>query len=345
MNEAGVIVRKEGRAGRLTLNRPAALHALNAEMVSLMTDALLGWHTNASVELIVIDHAYGTRGFCAGGDVRMLAKSGAGGGIEACNFFAAEYRLNTLIKEYAKPCVTIIDGVTMGGGVGISVHGRYTVATSNTVFAMPESGIGMFPDVGGSRFLPRLHGETGMWLALTGARLKGEDVLAAGIATHFAEDAKDLAERLAQDGLVGLTGFRTEAGRGFCIHDMEIEHCFSELSVENILAALDEGSGWAREQAALIRTVSPLSLKIAYRQLREGLGLTGFRDNMRMEYRIASRLVRNRNFHEGVRATLIDKHYSPAWDPPTLGDVTSDLLDTFFAPLGTGELDFIGDDT
>lgn len=344
MSEESVLVRKQGRAGRLTLNRPMALHALNGDMVKLMTDALVAWRADPDVKLVVVDHAEGTRGFCAGGDVRMLAESGADDGVAACRFFAAEYRLNTLIKEYAKPCVAIMDGITMGGGVGISVHGQYRVATPNTVFAMPESGIGLFPDVGGGWFLPRLRGETGMWLALTGARLKGEDVLAAGIATHFAEDAGGLATRLAVEGLAGLGHLKKNATPSYLGLETEIAHCFSQLSVEFVLCELDGGSSWATEQAALLRTKSPLTLKIAFRQLRESQRLASFRDNMRMEYRIASRLVRSRNFLEGVRATLIDKDNLPIWDPLTLADVTSDLLHTFFAPLGESELNFIGDD-
>ncbi|MGB3627763.1 MAG: enoyl-CoA hydratase/isomerase family protein, partial [Henriciella sp.] len=154
MSEPSIIARKQGRAGRITLNRPKALHALNQDMCDLMTDALVNWRDDPQIELIVVDHADGTRGFCAGGDIRMLQESGKADGQEARDFFASEYRLNTLIKEYPKPYVAIQDGVTMGGGVGISVHGTYRVATPNTLFAMPESGIGLFPDVGGGWFLP-----------------------------------------------------------------------------------------------------------------------------------------------------------------------------------------------
>ncbi len=345
MSEPSVIARKQGRAGHLTLNRPKALHALDLDMVSLLTDALLAWRDDPEVELVVLDHADGTRGFCAGGDVRMLASSGAGDGREACAFFAAEYRLNVLIKEYPKPYVTIMDGVTMGGGVGISVHGTYRVATPNTVFAMPESGIGLFPDVGGGWFLPRLEGATGMWLALTGARLKGEDVLAVGVATHFAEDASGLADKLCAGGTSALTGLKTDVAASFSVYQSEIDTCFGKSSVEEIVSCLDAGTDWAKKQAQALATKSPLTMKVAHRQLREGGAMENFRENMRMEYRIGARIVRTENFLEGVRAVLIDRDNQPNWKPKNLAAVTPGLIDTFFSPLGAEELEFIGDVT
>ncbi|KCZ99659.1 enoyl-CoA hydratase/isomerase [Hyphomonas polymorpha PS728] len=341
MSQRSVIAGKQGRTGRLTLNRPEALHALNSDMVPLITDALLAWEGDEDVDLVVVDHAEGTRGFCAGGDVRMLAESGKGSGREAVEFFAAEYRLNTLIKEYDKPYVSLLDGVTMGGGVGISVNGQIRIATANTIFAMPESGIGLFPDVGGGWFLPRLEGAIGMWLALTGARLKGKDVLAAGIATHFVEDASGIAEALCAKGLAALEGFETSARISGYQHLSEMEACFSKGAVEDIMAALDAGSDWAKAQSDVLAAKSPLSLKIAHRQLTEGAQLRDFRENMMMEYRIANRLVRTQNFIEGVRAVLIDRDNSPKWDPQDLEAVSETLVDSFFAPLGEDELAFI----
>ena len=343
MTEPTVIARKQGKVGRITLNRPKALHSLNLDMCKRMTNALDQWSDDDDVELIVVDHAEGTRGFCAGGDVRMLAESGAKDGKEAREFFAAEYRLNTLIHEYSKPCVAIIDGVTMGGGVGISVHGDYRIATPNTLFAMPESGIGLFPDVGGGWFLPRLPGELGLWLALTGERLKGEDVLAVGVATHFAEDASGLADALCEQGVAALDGLKTEAPASFTGHIPEIDSCFAKDSVEAIIDCLEQGSDWAKGQAAALRKKSPLTLKIAFRQLHEGAKLKDFRENMRMEYRIASRLVLTKSFHEGVRAVLIDKDNKPDWTPGSLKEVRPIVLDTFFEDLGEDELTFIGD--
>ncbi len=341
MSEPSVIARREGRAGRLTLNRPKALHSLNHDMVEIMTENLLAWRGDPKIEMILVDHAPETRGFCAGGDVRMLAESGAKDGKEAAAFFAAEYRLNTLIKEYPKPYIAIIDGVTMGGGVGISVHGDYRIATPNTMFAMPESGIGLFPDVGGGWFLPRLPGATGMWLALTGERLKGEDVLAVGVATHFTDAGAGLADVLARDGLGALDKMKQAAEPSFAEHRGEIDTCFGKETVEDIVACLEAGSDWARAQAKILAAKSPLTLKIAHRQLNEGAGFKDFRDSMSMEYRIGARLVRTENFIEGVRAVLIDRDNSPNWQPPDLQSVTPEYLDTFFDELGPDELEFL----
>ncbi len=341
MSDPVIIARKQGKAGRITLNRPKALHSLNQEMCELMIEALTGWIHDDEVELIVVDHAPETRGFCAGGDIRMLQDSGKADGKEAQAFFAEEYRLNTLIKEYTKPYAAIIDGVTMGGGVGISVHGDYRIATPNTTFAMPESGIGLFPDVGGGWFLPRLDGELGQWLALTGARLKGKDVLAAGVATHFIDDAAGLADRLCEQGVSALDELETQAEASFAEHRAEIDSCFGKDSVETIIACLEEGSDWAKKQAESLKTKSPLTLKVAYQQLREGARLIDFRDNMRMEYRIGSRMVCTENFVEGVRAVLIDRDNSPNWQPPNLASVSDAEVERFFEPLGDNELTFI----
>jgi len=180
-----VLVRREGGIGKIILNRPKALHALNLQMCEAILAALNAWKSDDSVQLVLVTHAEGSRGFCAGGDIRMLAESGASDGSEARAFFAVEYRLNAAVKAFPKPYVAIMDGVTMGGGVGLAVHGSHRIATERTLFAMPETGIGLFPDVGGGWFLPRLRGELGTWLALTGARLKGADVAAARVATHF----------------------------------------------------------------------------------------------------------------------------------------------------------------
>ena len=179
-----VQVRVEGGLGRASLNRPGALNALDTPMCQALIRALLDWRRDAAVRAVLIDHA-GARGFCAGGDIRMLARSGAGDGAEARDFFRAEYQLNALLFSYPKPVIAIMDGVTMGGGAGLAMPARYRIATENTLFAMPEAGIGLFPDVGAGWWLPRLPGASGLWLALTGARLKAADSCALGIATHF----------------------------------------------------------------------------------------------------------------------------------------------------------------
>jgi enoyl-CoA hydratase len=340
---ADVIIHREGVAGRISLNRPQALHALNEEMCLVMDAALKAWADDDEIELVVVDHAKGTRGFCAGGDIRMLAESGAADGSAAQAFFRAEYRLNTRIKNYPKPYVAIIDGVTMGGGVGVSVHGSHRVATERTTFAMPETGIGLFPDVGGGWFLPRLGPPLGMWLALSGERLKGGDVCAAGVATHFVESnvVDVVIGSVCDGGLELLDAMDWDETGSFEKHREVIERCFWKDSVEEIFLALEgESSDWAKAQLANLRTKSPQTLKVAHRQLRRGLDMRSFEDNMRMEYRIASRVVSRHDFQEGVRAVIVDKDNKPQWNPPTLAGVTERMLDEIFAPLDEGELTF-----
>ena len=338
-NEVSVQVHRG--VGRITLTRPKALHALNAPMCETILAALERWAGDPTVHLVMIDHEEETRGFCAGGDIRMLAESGAGDAQEARAFFNVEYRMNAALKTFPKPVLAIMDGVTMGGGVGLSVHGSHRIATERTLFAMPETGIGLFPDVGGGWFLPRLPGATGMWLALTGARLKGEDVLAVGVATHFADEPAGLAGKLCEQGVSALDSLKTKAEPSFAEHQGEIDACFGKDSVEGIVSALKAGSGWAQSQAETLASKSPLTMKIAHRQLTEGGKMSDFRDNMRMEYRIGGRLVCTENFIEGVRAVLVDKDHNPNWEPPTLEAVSDDLVDSFFAPLGENELQFI----
>ena len=336
MSEAPVIARKEGKAGRLTLNNPKQLHALTFEMCAIMCDALNAWRHDDEVELIILDHKEGTRGFCAGGDINMLSKSGAGDGVEGRAFFEIEYRLNTLIHNYEKPYVAIMDGVAMGGGVGISVHGSHRVATKNSVFAMPEAGIGLFPDVGGGWFLPRLQGHVGMWLALTGARLKGEDVLSAGIATHFVdlEAMEDLKVGLTAVGTAMLDDVATYAEPSYGDYTSEIWDCFSKDSVEDIIAALEAGgTDWCAKQLQAMRQKCPMTLKVTHRQLREGAAMKTMEDNMRMEYRIGGRMIHRADFAEGVRAVIIEKDNAPKWSPAAIEDVTDAMVDELFAPV------------
>jgi enoyl-CoA hydratase len=343
-----VIIHRQGVAGRITLNRPQALHALNEEMCLAMDAALIAWRDDPEIELVVVDHAEGTRGFCAGGDIRMLAESGMGDGSAAQAFFRAEYRLNARIKNYPKPYVAFIDGVTMGGGVGISVHGSHRVATERTTFAMPETGIGLFPDVGGGWFLPRLGPPLGMWLALTGERLKGGDVCAAGIATNFVESkvADAVKTSVCDGGLDLLDAMDWDEAGAFEKHLDVIERCFWKETVEDIFMALEAepvagpSGEWAKAQLATLRTKSPQTLKVAHRQLHRGLEMKTFEDNMRMEYRIGSRVVHRHDFQEGVRAVIVDKDNKPNWSPATLAGVTNTMLDEIFAPLGEGEITF-----
>jgi enoyl-CoA hydratase len=336
-----VIIGVENGLGRLTLNRPGALHALNTRMCRLMTDALLTWRTDPGVKAVMIDHS-GERGFCAGGDIRMLAQSGAGDGAEAREFFFTEYRLNDLLFRYRteKPVVAIMDGVTMGGGVGLSMPARYRVATERTTFAMPETGIGLFPDVGGGWFLPRLHGKTGLWMALTGARLKAADCELLGLATDVVESARlpELKAAIVADPTAIetlLTEYEVDPGRApLADHRDEIDNLFGHDTVEAIFAALSaDGSDWAKAQLATLQTKSPQTLKVAMRQLAEGERMTAFSDNMAMEYRIGARVVQKHDFIEGVRAVIVDKDNAPKWSPDTLEGVTEAELAEIFAPL------------
>ncbi|HYD88033.1 MAG TPA: enoyl-CoA hydratase/isomerase family protein [Vitreimonas sp.] len=338
--------------GHITLNRPQALHALNTQMCAAMIDALQRWRDDASIHAILLDHAPGTRGFCAGGDIRMIAESGAGDGKAARAFFFTEYRLNHLLFHYPKPIVALIDGVTMGGGVGISMPARFRIATENTTYAMPETGIGLFPDVGGGWYLPRKPGEIGMWLALTGARLKSADCLIAGIATHYmpteilaaaraqiagAAQTHD-AQRALESGLEALSE-SAGAPRELTPENIErINRIFALDGVEQIFVALErDPSDWAKAQLATLQTKSPQTLKVTFRQLREGAEMASFEDEMRQEYRIAARVSARHDFQEGVRAVVIDKDNKPAWNPATLDAVTDALLDEIFAPLPQGE--------
>jgi len=348
-----VLIRQQGGLGRITLTRPGALHALSTPMCAAILEAVSRWANDPSVQLIWIDHQEGTRGFCAGGDIRMLAESGAADAAEARGFFRTEYRMNAALEAFPKPILAILDGVTMGGGVGLSVHGSHRVATERTVFAMPETGIGLFPDVGGGWFLPRLGGELGTWLALTGARLKGADVAAARIATHYlpSELVPALAKQIeSADFSAGAAELLNEILRGlthavppgsFEPHRAVINRCFAPDRAEDVLAALEaDASDWARAEAVTLRAKSPETVKVALRQLREGRRLTSFEDNMRMEFRIGWRKVRSADFLEGVRAVIIDKDNAPVWKPARLEDVSDADVARYFAPLGADELTF-----
>lgn len=339
MSEAEVITRLESGVGRITLNRPKAIHALNRAMCEAMIEALLAWREDEAVSSVLIDHA-GERGFCAGGDIRMIAESGATDGVEAKAFFKTEYQLNHLMFEYPKPITAIVDGIVMGGGVGISEPAEVRIATERTTYAMPETGIGLFPDVGGGWFLPRLPGQTGVWLALTGARLKAADTVALGIHTHFVEsgavaalkddllanpsDPKSVADRVA--GEVGEAPLAA--------HREAIDRLFAFDTMEEIFAALEaEGTDWALKQLETLKTKSPQSLKVSLRQIREGAKMATFADNMAMEYALGGRVVQTHDFQEGVRAVIIDKDNAPRWEPSTLEGVDFAILDRLFRPL------------
>lgn len=341
--EPEVITRVEGAVGRITLNRPQALHALTTNMCRLMTEALVAWIDDPKVRLVLIDHS-GERGFCAGGDIRMLAESGAGDGKLAREFFFTEYRLNALLHDYPKTLVAIMDGVTMGGGVGLSRPCRFRVATERTTFAMPETGIGLFPDVGGGWYLSRMSDHIGLWLALTGARIKAADCELTCLATDYVESAQVPALKAAiladPDAIeTVLTEFEGDAGRPpLAAHIDEIARLFAGDSVEAIVAALAAAdTAWAREQLAILKAKSPQTMKVAFHQLKLGAAMARFSDNMAMEYRIGARVVQRHDFIEGVRAVIVDKDNAPRWNPPTLEAVSETLIEGIFAPLPSAE--------
>ncbi len=338
-----VLVRVQKNVGRLTLNRPQALHALTQGMCETMIGALLDWRDDPEIYMVIIDHA-GERGFCAGGDIRMLARSGAGDGVEARAFFHTEYQLNHLLFTYETPVVAVMDGMVMGGGVGISMPAHYRIATERTTFAMPETGIGLFPDVGGGWYLPRLPGKAGLWLALTGARIKGADCLRLGIATHFVEfgAVEGLKKAIVADPRRIddiLKKYRADAGKAPLVSiEQDLNRLFVGDSVEQIFEFLEaDSSDWGKAQLAVMKTKSPQTLKVAFRQLEAGAAMTDFADNMAMEYRIGARVVQRRDFLEGVRAVIIDKDNAPRWDPAELAGVTDAMLDEIFAPLPAGQ--------
>ncbi|XP_029080907.1 3-hydroxyisobutyryl-CoA hydrolase, mitochondrial isoform X4 [Monodon monoceros] len=275
---AEVLLERKGCAGVITLNRPKFLNALNLSMIRQIYPQLKKWEQDPETFLIIIKGA-GGKAFCAGGDIRVISEARKANQKIAQDFFREEYMLNNAIDSCQKPYIALIHGITMGGGVGLSVHGQFRVATEKSLFAMPETAIGLFPDVGGGYFLPRLQGKLGCFLALTGFRLKGRDVYAAGIATHFVDSEK------------------------------------------------------------VINKMSPTSLKITLRQLMEGSSKT-LQEVLTMEYRMSQACMRGHDFHEGVRAVLIDKDQSPKWKPADLKEVTDEALNNHFKSLGSNDLKF-----
>ncbi len=341
--EPEVLTGIESGVGRITLNRPKALHALNRGMCLTMIEALLAWRDDAAVKSVLIDHA-GERGFCAGGDIRMIAESGAGDATEAKAFFDTEYKLNHLLFDYPKPVTAIVDGIVMGGGVGISEPAEVRIATERTTYAMPETGIGLFPDVGGGWFLPRLPGETGTWIALTGARLKAADTVFLGIHTHFLPtDALEVFRAiLAADPAHPADvadGLEDDAGEPTVEPHLEaIDRLFAHDTVEAIFEALEaERTEWASAQLATLKQKSPQSLKLTLRQLRLGREMGSFAENMAMEYALGGRVVRTHDFQEGVRAVIVDKDNAPNWRPGRVEDVSEAQVEALFEPLPDGE--------
>jgi enoyl-CoA hydratase len=347
MSEPEILFNVEGSAGVITLNRPQVLNALTFNMVREMDRQLIAWARDPAIKTVMITGA-GDKAFCAGGDIKSVALAVKNGGeerAEAAEFFRLEYTLNHRIFTYPKPYISLINGIVMGGGKGVSAHGSHRIVTENTVFAMPEATIGFFPDVGGGYFLPRCPGQTGTYLALTSKRIKTFDTLYIGFATHvvplaniaelraaIAEAPHDLEDWLKQLSI--QPAFDSE----LVPYRANIDKYFAYDRVEEIFAALErDASPWALETLKSLKAVSPSSLKIALRQIRLGAKMD-FAQVMAMEYRLSQACLDRPDFYEGVRAALIDKDRKPRWDPPTIAKVRDADIAACFQSLGARDL-------
>jgi enoyl-CoA hydratase len=359
-----ILLGREGGLATLVINRPKALNALTLENYRRFDPALRAWAADPSTHAVVVRGA-GERAFCAGGDVRAVYEAGrgiTGDPSLTAVFFREEYELIRRIHRFPKPYIAVIDGITMGGGAGISVNGAYRIATERTLFAMPETAIGLFPDVGATRFLNRCPGQVGRYLGLTGARLGAADTLYCGFATHFVPCDR-VAELVDEFGRVvwGARGERDRIDATFARFAKDpglaplaalrpaIDRCFAGGSVEEILDTLaaeatagGAHAGWAAETREGLLTRSPTSLKITLRQLMIGRDYD-LEAALALEYRLTQHVMAAHDFYEGVRAMLIDKDQDPRWRPATLVEVSDDIVEAYFAPIGDRELRFARD--
>ncbi|MFJ1646452.1 enoyl-CoA hydratase/isomerase family protein [Streptomyces sp. NPDC088258] len=340
--DQSVLVRTEGRAGRLTLNRPEALNALTHTMVRRVDEALTVWEHDPAVRTVVITGA-GGRGLCAGGDIRSIHEDMRAGGTASAGFWRDEYRLNARIAHYPKPYVAVMDGIVMGGGVGVSAHGSVRIVTERSRIAMPETGIGFVPDVGGTYLLALAPGELGTHLALTGARIGAGDALLCGLADHFVLSYDlprllgDLAERPVRDVLRRYVR-RPPAGE-LAGHRSWIDQCYGAGTVEEIVARLrGRGAGTAEAAADTLVTKSPTALKVTLAALRRARRLGPMERVLEQEYRVSCAALASPDLAEGIRAQVIDKDRSPRWTPATLAEVTEADVARYFAPPAGGEL-------
>jgi len=338
-----ILFERAGRLGKVILNRPQALNALTHAMCVDLHAQLRAWAADDGVKAVLIRGA-GDRAFCAGGDIRRLYDEGKAGGRYPYDFYRDEYRLNACIKAYPKPYIALVDGIVMGGGVGVSVHGSHRVVSEKITFAMPETGIGLFPDVGGSHFLSRCPGMTGRYMALAGARIKAADALYVGVGDAYVPSGKldELEAALAAEAPdSAISRFAADPGPPpLAAHRAAIDRCFAGDSVEAILKACEaDASIFAQQAAVAMLGKSPTSMKITLRALIEGARLD-FRDCMRMEYRMACGCIAGYDFYEGTRAVVIDKDQTPHWRPATLEAVSQVQVDGYFADLGARELTF-----
>jgi len=352
-----IAVERRGALGVIELTRPKALNALTLEMIEAADPLLRAWAADAGVRAVLI-RGQGEKAFCAGGDVRAVWEDGkalqrgdSDGGLTR-RFFWEEYSLNRLIHQYPKPYVAWIDGITMGGGLGLSMHGSHRVAGDRTMAAMPETAIGFFPDVGATWVLPRLPGAIGMYLALTGARLEAADAVHAGLATHYVpSDARaDLAQAIAEADLSGdahaaidrvLEDFAQDPGTA-PLQDVRpaIDRCFGQPSLESLLRALRaEGTAWAEQVLQTLSRRSPTSMKLAFAAIQRGRHLD-FDSCITMEYRLSQSCMAGHDFYEGIRAVLVDKDQAPQWQPAAIAEVDDETIERAFHSLGEHDLVF-----
>ena len=344
--------RRRGDLAEVILTRPKALNALTKNMIDLFDPYLVAWASNPAVKAVAIS-GDGDKAFCAGGDVRSVWDSGRDGGDLTRSFFQAEYTLNRRIRTFPKPYIALVDGITMGGGVGVSVHGDIRIAGDRTMMAMPEMGIGFFTDVGTTHVLSRLPGQLGMYLALTGYRMKAADAVYTGMATHYVPTEEILG---VVDACIGgtwraddpLDDVRalvdqhagTPGPAPLAAHREAIDRCFAGASVEAIRAALAaEDSDWARDTLAALAKGSPTSLKVTHAALRRAASLD-FDSCLKMEYRMSQAFMAGHDFYEGIRAVLVDKDHAPAWKPATLEEISDAAVEAHFAVPPGGDLEF-----
>jgi enoyl-CoA hydratase len=331
-----ILTRVEGSVGVITLNRPKAINSLTHGMVTAMADALRSWADDDAVTAVVVTGA-GERGLCAGGDVVALYHSAKAGGAEARRFFSDEYRLNALTGRYPKPYVAYMDGIVMGGGVGISGHGSVRVVTETCKIAMPEVGIGFIPDVGGTYLLSRAPGGMGLHAALTGAPFSGADAIAMGFADHYVPHA-DLEAFTAMVAAAGpeaaVSAFAQEPPPGpLAAQRGWIDYCYARDTVPDIIAALrGRTEGPANDAATLIGTRSPIALAVTLAAVRRAAALPTLEDVLVQEYRVSCASLRSHDFVEGIRAQLVDKDRNPTWSPASPAGVTDADVDAYFTP-------------
>jgi len=336
-----IIPTQNGNIGTITLNRPKALNALSLAMIRSLDARLVQWAADPAIKIVTIQSSH-EKAFCAGGDLKEIVHHKQKTNTTFSEIFWHEYRANYHIFHFPKPFVALLDGITMGGGVGISIHGSYRVATENFSFAMPETKIGFYPDIGASYFLPRLPGKIGIYLGLTGARINAADAMYLGLIDYYvlSDNLNLVKDELANSNLQPqmidsiLKKYASDPGPApIKQYQAIIDECFHFNSVEAIIQALEKTSDpWALTVVDQLKSLSPTSLKVTLEQLHRGLTLN-FDDCLQMEYCITNHFLNSKDVYEGIRAVVIDKDHQPKWQPATLAEVTQSHIDTYFVSL------------